>query len=137
MRPTAHFPDPFVRLDPDALEMGENRLLQGPPGLARRDAVAPGLMQGVHHLAEHVELQLAMGGIADAHRRGAFVARQPGHLPFRQPPLAGDAVHDLHLVRAAGDRPQQPFAPRLRLVVVAGIHQREQVSVASRSQQKR
>ena len=66
-----------------------------------RDAAAPRLMQRVHHLAEHVELQLAVGGIADAHRRGAFVARQPRHLPLGQPPLAGDAVHDLHLVRAA------------------------------------
>ena len=56
----------------------------------------------------------------------AFVARQPRHLPFGQAALAGDAVHDLHLLRTAGDRAQQPVAPSLRFVVVAGIHQREQ-----------
>src|SRR5438094_57902 len=28
----AHFPDSFVRLGPDALEVGEKRLLQGPTG---------------------------------------------------------------------------------------------------------
>ena len=52
----AHFPDAFVRLDPDALEMGEKCLLQAPAGLARGDARASRLMERIHHLAEHVEL---------------------------------------------------------------------------------
>ncbi len=67
-----------------------------------------------------------MGGIADAHRGRALVSRQPWHLPFGQPPLAGKPVHDLHLLRAARHRAQQPVAPGLRLVVEAGVHQREQ-----------
>ena len=91
-----------------------------------REPAAPRQVQRVHHLAVDVELQLAVRGVADAHRLRALVAGEPRHLPFGQAPLAGDAVHDLHLVGAAGDGAQQPVAPRLRLLVVAGVHQREQ-----------
>ena len=132
-RAPAHLPDAFVRLRPDALEVREERVLQRPAGFARGEAVAARLMERIHHLAEHVELQLAVGGIADAHRLGAFVARQPGHLPFGQPPLAADPVHDLDLLRTAGHRAQQPLAPGLRLVVEAGIHQREQGQASRRA----
>ncbi len=40
--------------------------------------------------------------------------------------LAGDAVHDLDPRRVAGDRAQQPIPPGLRILVIAGIHQRDQ-----------
>ena len=83
-------------------------------------------MHGVHQLAVDVELQLVGGRIADAHGMGALVARKPRHLPLGQAPLAGDAVHDLHLVGRARERAQQPVAPRLRLLVVARVHQRLQ-----------
>ncbi len=33
---------------------------------------------------------------------GVFVAGQRGHLPFGEATLASNAVHDLHLIRAAG-----------------------------------
>ena len=96
-----------------------------PDSLAAK-SVASRLMERVHHLAEHVELTLAVGGVADANRRGAVVAGQPRDLPFGQAALAADPVHDLHLLGTAGDRAQQPLSPSLRLVVEAGIHQREQ-----------
>ena len=67
-----------------------------------------------------------MGGVADPDRLRSLVARQPGDLPFRQAPLAGEAVHDLELRRAAGDRAHQPGPPLPRLVVVAGVHQGQQ-----------
>jgi hypothetical protein len=35
--------------------------------------------------------------------RRTFVARQPVHHPFCQPPLAGQAIHDLHFGQFAGD----------------------------------
>ena len=41
----------------------------------------------------------------------SLVARQPRQLEFGQAPLAADAVHDLQLLRAAGDGAQQPVAP--------------------------
>ena len=67
-------------------------------------SAAPRLMVHVHDLAEHVELELGMRGIADTHRRRSLIARQPIDDPFGQPTLAGDAVHDLQLLGAAGDR---------------------------------
>jgi len=124
--PAAQLPNSLVRLGPDALEIREERLLQGPAGFARGDPVASRLVQRVHHLAEHVELQLTMRGIADAHRRGAFISGQPRHLPLGQAPLAGNAIHDLQLLGAARHRPQQPLAPLLRLVIEASIHELEQ-----------
>ena len=62
--------------------------------------------EDVHDFAEDVELQLAVRGIADAHRRGIFIAGQPGRRPFGQPPLAGDTVHDLQLIGTARHRAQ-------------------------------
>ena len=38
--------------------------------------------------------------------------QQPGGFPLQQPPLAGDAIHDLHVDRRAGNRTQQPVMPR-------------------------
>ena len=102
--PPARFPDPFIRLDPDALEVGQKRLLLGPARVARSEPFASRVMERIHHLAEGIELELVMGGIADAHGRGAFVSRQPWQHHFGQPPFAGDPIHDLDLLRAAGDR---------------------------------
>ena len=80
----------------------------------------------VHDLTEHIELKLDVRRVADADRRGFLVARQPVDDPFGKPPLAADAVHDLDLIGTAGHRPKQPFAPRLRFFVKAGIHRAEQ-----------
>ena len=97
-----------------------------PAGFVRSETAAPCLMVHVHDFAEHVELQLGMRGIADAHRRRSLITRQPVDNPFGQPALAGDAVHDLQLVGAAGNGAQQPFAPRLGFLVVACMHRPEQ-----------
>ena len=126
LRRPAHFPDALIGLAPDILEMFEKRDLSVPSGFVGRQPAAPRLMIGVHDLAEHVELQLGVRRIADAHRRGFLVAGQPVGVPFGEPPLAADAVHDLQLIRAAGDRAQQPFAPSLRFFVIAGMHGAEQ-----------
>ena len=123
----AHFPDAVVRLAPRSASRcsssarwnAQSASRDCEPALAR-------LVEGVHHLAEDVELQLAVGGIADAHRLRALVARQPRQIDLRQPPLAGQAVHDLDLRGRAGGGAQQPVAPGAGLVVVAGVHQRQQ-----------
>ena len=44
----------------------------------------------------------------------ARIARQPVELGLRDAPLAADAVEDLRVRRVAGDRAQQPVAPRAR-----------------------
>ena len=56
------------------------------------------LVEGVEHLAEHVELELLVGAVADPHRARALVAREPVELELGQPVLATRAVHDLGLV---------------------------------------
>ena len=83
-------------------------------------------MHGVHHLAKDIELDLLMRRITDAHRTRGLIAREPVGLPFGEPPLASDSVHDLHLIRAAGDRAQQPIAPFVGFLVIAAVHQRQQ-----------
>src|SRR5262249_58509222 len=69
--PAARLPYAFIRFGPDALEVGQERLLQGPAGFARGDPFASRLMERVHHLAECIELKLAVRSIADAHRGAA------------------------------------------------------------------
>ena len=88
LRAAAHFPDALVGLLPDSLEMSTAAPLEMPRRPRSRDAATPRLMQRVHHLAEDVELELAVRGVADAHRPRALVAGQPGHLPLEQPALA-------------------------------------------------
>ena len=82
-------------------------------------SLAAGELQGVHHLADHVELELRGSGVADADRPAALVARQPGDLPFGNAAFAGQAVEDLDLPRVAGHGPQQPVAPLAGFVVVS------------------
>ena len=62
------FPQAFVRLVPTRLEVLEEVPLQSPRELVILDADTPGLVQRVHHLAVHVELELADRRIADADR---------------------------------------------------------------------
>ena len=125
LRP-ANFPDPLIGQRPDPRQMPEKGAADRDAALHGRQTVQLGVVQGVEDFAIDIELRLLDGGIADAHRARALVTRQPGDLPFRQPPLAAEPIHDLQLVRAARHRAQEPVAPRPRLVVKPAIHQREQ-----------
>ena len=59
------------------------------------------LVHGVNELAVDIELKLRGSCVADAHRRNTPVARQPRYLPLDKLPFAGQAIHDLELVRAS------------------------------------
>src|SRR5665811_13612 len=104
LRPAPHLPDALIRLLPGVLEMLDDRELKFPAGLLRREAAFPRLMQRIEQLAIDIELGLLVRGIADAHGRGLLVSWQPGKLDLVKPALAGDTVHDLHLLGAAGER---------------------------------
>ena len=91
--------------------MLEEALLQSPRGFLAADGAATGDVQHVHDFAVDIELQLVRCGIADAHRTRSFVAAQPTDVPFGQPPLARNAVHDLDLRRGSGYGAQEPIAP--------------------------
>src|SRR5262249_53978497 len=96
----SHLPNSIVRLLPDLFQMLDQGLLQRPGRLDGSKSVLSRLEDGVHEFAVHVELQLTGGGVADAHGRGTLVAREPRHLPFSELSFAGEAVHNLELVRA-------------------------------------
>jgi hypothetical protein len=98
-RAPAHFPDAFVRLAPDGLEVQDERAFESPARIARGEPRATRDIKGVEHFAIDVELKLTDGAVADADRARAFVARQPRKLVFLEPPLARDAVDDLQVVR--------------------------------------
>src|SRR5262249_58815544 len=125
-RLAAHLPDLLVGFAPRLFQMLHQRDLQRPARRRRVEAVLARLIERIHQLAVNVELELTVSIVTDAYRARPFVPRQPRQLPFGEPALAANAVHDLNLLRAAGRRAQQPLAPRLRLVVITGVHQREQ-----------
>ena len=64
----AHFPDPFVGPIPGALEEVHQVSLQRPRVVVGGQPVRARLVQGVHHLAVDVELELLVSRVADAHR---------------------------------------------------------------------
>src|SRR5581483_8372786 len=74
---TAHLPDALIRLAPGLLEEVEQRPFDRPSVRAGGDAGLAGEVHRGEHLAVDVELELARGGVADAHRPGALVTREP------------------------------------------------------------
>src|SRR6516225_10179684 len=84
------------------------------------------LEDGVGNFPEDIDLQLLCGRIADAYGRGVLIASEPGDDQFRQPVLSADAIHDLHLMRGAGDGANEPVSPYLGFVVVSQMHEGEE-----------
>ena len=121
----ADLPDSFVRLLPDRLEVFEKRC-ERVAEIVGRDAGDAGLVHRVHDLAEHVELQLVGGPVADAHRTRPTEPLEPVELELGQPPLTAEAVHDLQLVGVPGAGSQQPVAPVCGLGAEPGLDERIQ-----------
>ncbi len=74
----------------------------------------------VHHLTEHVELELLAGLVADPNRARSLVAGEPVELDLGETALTADSVHDLEVAGRAGHGSTQPVVPRDRLLGVAG-----------------
>jgi hypothetical protein len=91
--------------------------------LCRRHPQLPGPKHRVQDLAVHVELPLAGRGVADSDGTRVLVPRKPIQLVLGEPPLAAQAVHDLEVVRVAGDRTEQPVPPTGGRADVSGGHQ--------------
>ncbi len=118
-------PDAFVGLGPHVLDVLDEDAGQVPHVVGQLVAEAVARVQEhVHDLAVHIELELLARGVADAHRRRILVAGQPVELHLLQSSFAADAVHDLHLLGAAGHGSPEPVAPRHGLVAVPGVAQR-------------
>ena len=84
-------------LDEHPLQIPYGSLGFGPSG--------PGQVDGLHQLAEYVQLELQRCRIAHPHRPGSLVAGKPVELQLREAPLAGHPVHNLQLVGVAGGGP--------------------------------
>src|SRR5262245_16156344 len=119
----ANLPKSLVGLLPNRFQMFDQLVLQVPFGALRRQAAIGTLEQGVHDLAEDIDLQLLGRGIADANWPCPLVAGKSRNLPFLETALSRQAVHDLHLGRGAGNGVLQPGSPGLRLAVEAAVHQ--------------
>src|SRR5262249_50976850 len=98
----ARLPDAAIGTVPARLELADEGADERPAGLADLEAALQALIEAVDHLAVDVELELAGGGVADPHGPGILVAGEPIDGPLRQAALAGDAVHDLHVLGIAG-----------------------------------
>src|SRR5580704_10022005 len=110
-RPAAHLPDPLIGLGPGLFQEFEQLELQVPGIGAGLEPKALARVQRIHQLAVNIELELVGSRISDAYRPTAGVAREPVDFIFGQAALTRESVHDLHLGRMTGNRPQQPLAP--------------------------
>src|SRR3546814_127809 len=119
----ANLPDALVGQAPLLLEVLQQHLLKWPArvGCVRQELASA--VQSIEHYTKNVDLQLAGSAIADAHRLGALIAREPGKLDLGEAPLAGEPIHDLQLRRTSGGSAQHPLAPCSRLVPVTRCQQ--------------
>ncbi len=85
-------------------------------------AILVGQIHRVHHLAIDIELQLAVGRVADAHRAGVLVTAQVIERLLRHLMSAIDAVQDLQR-SLLGVIIQQRTQPRLKLLRLLHIAQ--------------
>ena len=123
---SSHFPNSFVRLAPGGSQMFENDWAYGTAALRPYHARLARLEHGVGHFPENIDLELLRSRIPDAHGRRVLITSEPGDDQFRQPALSADAVHDLHLMRAAGDGANEPVSPCPGFVVVPEMHERQE-----------
>ena len=108
-------PDASIGALPVLLQEVQQRTLERPGRLGLLQPCGARTVQCDHDLAEDVPLALFVRGVTHANRGGAPVAGQFGDVVLVQSSFSADAVHDLHIARGAGDGPQQPPAPLLRL----------------------
>src|SRR3546814_2798905 len=86
----ANLPDALVGQAPLLLEVLQQHLLKIPALVGRLQQELAADVQGIEHFTKNVDLQLAVSAVADAHRLGALIAREPGKLDLGEAPLAGE-----------------------------------------------
>ena len=116
LRPAARLPYAFIGLLPDVLQMLEQQDQHAEVVFGVAAHAVLRMEKRVQHLAVDIELHLLWTRRCRRARARIFIAGEPVHFPFHQLLLAFDAVHDLHLVGASGERAQQPILPGFGLV---------------------
>src|ERR1700730_11384950 len=94
--PAAHFPDTLIRtlpIVPQPLQQTMNLL---PSPVRDRFTVFVREVDGIHHLAINIELQLLVSTIADANWPRILVTAKMVQRNFLEIPSAVHTVHDLH-----------------------------------------
>ena len=119
LRRAPDLPDAAVRLVPDLLDMLDQRPLDVPGLRAEIEPVLAGGMEDVENLAEDVELELAVGAVADPDGSAALVAGEPVGDQLALQALARHPIHDRHLRGAPGGGAEEPLGPALGLLTVA------------------
>src|SRR5215203_4521488 len=131
-----HLPDSLVGFVPVFLHEASERPLQVPRRLVRFQPSLARLVQSVHHLPVHVQLELMRGGVPNAHRI-PVVARKPFGDVLVEPTLTRDAVHDLQLGGITRDSAQKPCRQSRASSLYPEYISDCNVIVASRNQQNR
>ena len=127
LRPPSCFPDSVVGLLPDGGKMVEQERQHAEVVFGVPFACRAG--RGRTSRASRRRCRAAVccdAALPTRTGQRILVAGQPADLPLDELLLAFEAVHDLHLIGAAGERAQEPVLPRLGFFEIAGIHQREQ-----------
>src|SRR4051812_8099923 len=92
-RRAAYFPDTMVRLIPDLLQTPGERFLERPGFGDLLDMTDPRLMERVHYLAIHVELDLLVRRIPDPDRFRVLIPGEPWNFPLTKQALPGNSIH--------------------------------------------
>src|ERR1700722_10894787 len=85
----AHFPNSFIRFHPMFAKPLQKSTADSPTLLVRSKSGLAGLEQCVENFAVDIQLPLLVGPIADSHRLGIFITREPVPFPLRQSSFPG------------------------------------------------
>ena len=122
----ANLPDALVLLAPVPTRASRTSCGRAPRRRPRRRAPSGAPGRGVDDLAVDVELELVARRRCRCAPAASPRSPEASQLELREAALACDAVHDLQVVRVAGDRAEEPVAPGAGLLDVAGSEEREQ-----------
>src|SRR6266404_4843677 len=93
--PAAHFPDTLIRTPPIVPQPLQQTLNILPSAVRDRFTVFIREVDGIHHLAVNIELQLLVSAVADPNRPRILVTAKMIQRDFLEIPSAVHAVHDL------------------------------------------
>src|SRR5262245_16988619 len=91
----ANLPDAFIRPLPHLLEVSDHAQIYGPRFLGRFKPHLACAVETTESLAVDVDLELVPGAVPNADGAGLLVSWEPVEFQLIQPPLPGNAVHDL------------------------------------------
>src|SRR5437899_2039028 len=116
--PAAHFPDTLIRTPPIVPQPLQQTLNLQPSPVRDRLTVFIREVDGIHHFAVNIELQLLVSSVADANWPRILVTAKMIQRDFLQIPSAVHAIHDLQRTSLGiiAEAAVYPLNERLRFV---------------------